>query len=360
MAQFLTTRATARWSVLACAAAVLAACGGQPATGTTAANHGGGTTGFSSSAGSSNGGRSSSAGAAAVPSGSVQSSTATGSGAGTAANTWTDSTPRTAIPLGDGKVGASPKAGYVDSCTASFRSGRAQHTGPWIDTAAGTWNAATKVSVQGSVTWPQATHAFTLQGNTRVVTTNDLPVGLPTGTFPIAATDPAFQYDRNPNHIVAQSLHYTLPADPVAAATPSCLGLGPIGVMIDGVALFDALDAAGRDAGAHEIQDTCGGHPQSRGIYHYHDVSSCLLDEAPGTSTLVGYALDGYGIYVERNAQGNLPTDADLGVCHGRTSPVMWNGKLTDIYHYDVTLEYPYTLGCYHGTPVPSHLLAGG
>ncbi len=22
------------------------------------------------------------------------------------------------------------------------------------------------------------------------------------------------------------------------------------------------------------------------------------------------------------------------------------------MYHYDATLEYPYTVGCYHGTPV--------
>jgi len=34
------------------------------------------------------------------------------------------------------------------------------------------------------------------------------------------------------------------------------------------------------------------------------------------------------------------------------TSKVMWNGKETRIYHYDATLEYPYTVGCYHGTPI--------
>lgn len=30
----------------------------------------------------------------------------------------------------------------------------------------------------------------------------------------------------------------------------------------------------------------------------------------------------------------------------------MWNGTIQDVYHYDATLEYPYTLGCYHGTPI--------
>jgi hypothetical protein len=54
---------------------------------------------------------------------------------------------------------------------------------------------------------------------------------------------------------------------------------------------------------------------------------------------------------VERNAAGNLPTDADLDACHGRTSMVLFNGKIVSMYHYDATLEYPYTVGCYEGTP---------
>ena len=33
-------------------------------------------------------------------------------------------------------------------------------------------------------------------------------------------------------------------------------------MMITGVALFDAFDAGGRDAGAWEVQDGCNGHPQ--------------------------------------------------------------------------------------------------
>ncbi len=122
--------------------------------------------------------------------------------------------------------------------------------------------------------------------------------------------------------------------------------------------MFDALDADGRDAGAHEVQDSCDGHPQNSDIYHYHDLSACLTtaaDSAAGSSTLVGYALDGYGVYVERDSHGNLPTDADLDACHGRTSTVTWDGKPTTTFHYDVTLEYPYFVGCFHGTPVSQH-----
>jgi hypothetical protein len=85
---------------------------------------------------------------------------------------------------------------------------------------------------------------------------------------------------------------------------------------------------------------------------HHHSVPSCILAKAKGRSTLVGYALDGYGIYVERNANGSLLTNTQLDACHGRTSRVLWDGKEQVIYHYDATLEYPYTIGCFHGTPI--------
>ena len=77
-----------------------------------------------------------------------------------------------------------------------------------------------------------------------------------------------------------------------------------------------------------------------------------MLAKATGASTLVGYARDGYGIYVERDQHGKLLANANLDPCHGRTSVVLWNGKKQSVYHYDATLEYPYTVGCYHGTPV--------
>ncbi len=270
----------------------------------------------------------------------------------TAANVWTSTIDTTAIPLGDGKVSTSPQVGFVDSCVTNFRGGGAQHSGDWIDAAQGTWNLEAKIAVQGEVTWPAASFTETTSGGRRVLTTDDLPEDYPTGVFPIAPGDPAHQYDTNPNHIASQSITYSLPLNPQAAATPSCTGLGPIGVLTDGVLLYNALDDGGRDAVAHETQDECNGHPDGQDRYHYHDVPSCILAQATGTSVLVGYALDGYGIYVERDAQGNLPTNADLDVCHGRTSQVMWNGQVTEIYHYDATLEYPYTVGCFHGTPV--------
>ena len=271
-------------------------------------------------------------------------------------NTWKGTIDPATIPLGDGHVSSTQQVGYIDSCTTNFRGGGARHSGSWINSSNNTWSSETKVAVEGSVNWPSADYVEATSSGNRVLTTNDLPEVYPTGIFPISQSDPAYQYDTNPNHIGTQSLSYSLPLNPVAAASPGCLPLGPIGILDDGVVLFDALDDAGRDAVAHETQDLCNGHPNGQEMYHYHNVPSCIRDKATVSSTLVGYAFDGYGIYIERDSKGNLPSNADLDACHGRTSQVMWNGKLTDMYHYDATLEYPYTLGCFHASDAVSQL----
>jgi len=255
----------------------------------------------------------------------------------------------TRVPLGDGhKSTTTPAQGSVYYCNQPGGVGGANGAGPWIHGT--TWDSTAKVAVRGDVTWTHADYNQTVQGDTRVIVTNDLPKGQPTGTFPIAPSDPAYQYDQNPNAITAQPNTIRLPVSPAPATQPGCLGGGPIGILDDGVYLFDALDGPGRDAVAHETQDRCDGHPAPGGAYHYHDVSSCILAGAKGSSTVVGWAFDGYPIVVERDAAGKLPADADLDGCHGRTSPILVDGTVVTMYHYDATLEYPYTLGCFHGT----------
>ena len=256
-----------------------------------------------------------------------------------------------AIPLGDGHVSTTPKVGYVDSCQTHFPpNGGADSAGPWINTTNKTWNANAKLHVQGSVSWPAASYKVTVAGGRRIIKTNGLPINHTTGTFPIASTDPAYAYDRNPNTIKATSVTWSLPQNPKKAATRTCTSLGAIGVLNDGELLFNALDAEGRDAVAREVLGSCDDHPMMSGTLHHHDVPSCMLSKAKGRSTLVGYAVDGFGIFVERNAKGQLLTNSNLDACHGRVSKVMWNGKTQSIFHYDATIEYPYTVGCFEGT----------
>jgi hypothetical protein len=260
------------------------------------------------------------------------------------------------LPLGDGKYEDSgPQQGYVYSCITEFNGGGAFAKGPWIDEEAGTWNLAKKIYVEGRVHWDSE---FTekVSGSKRDLEGNGLPPQT-TGIFPVEESDPAYEYDRNPNAISSYDLNASLPANPKRAEEPSCVG-GTIGVMKNGVALYSPFDAGGRDAVATEIQDHCDAHPEKTGQYHYHGLSTCLYeysgDSSSGepSSVLLGWALDGFGIYAERDSEGTMLSSADLDACHGRTSTVEWNGEKRRMYHYVMTLDFPYTVACYRGTPI--------
>jgi hypothetical protein len=256
----------------------------------------------------------------------------------------------TRLPVGDGKVSAEPKRGYVYACPQGANGvGGAQAQGPWIR-ADGTFDFTQKTVVRGAVLWPAHRLAVTLEPSTLRVTGNGLPDHA-TGVYPISRDDPAYQFDRNPNSIRAQNLNLELPAEPKVAARASCVGLGAVGVMLTGSVIYNALDATGRDAVAHETQDACQGHPDPSGRYHYHSLSTCAKDSSSGPSKLLGYALDGFGIYGPRDSSGRALTNEDLDECHGTTSEVVWRGTLTTMYHYVATYEYPYTIGCFRGTP---------
>jgi hypothetical protein len=254
----------------------------------------------------------------------------------------------TKLALGDGKYADSPRAGYVFVCSSRFGGGGAFRDGPWIDATAGTWDATAKLAVQGAVD-RQGEITGAAVGTGRVLTGNGLPTE-PTGVFPVAESDPAYQYDRNPNPVQGYTLSVTLPA-PEPGRLPSCVG-NTIGVSVLGVPIFSAFDALGRDAAAHEVQDSCAGHPERTGQYHYHSLSPCWKDVEGFDPGLFGYALDGYGIYVERNPDGSLPSSADLDECHGRTSEISWQGQRVSMYHYVASADFPYLVGCYRGTPV--------
>ncbi len=250
------------------------------------------------------------------------------------------------LPLGDGKVSSEARRGYVYSCQTQFRGGGAQHAGDWIQGT--TWDATKKIWVQGAVAWPNAAFTIETANGERRIVGNGLPVDQTTGIFPVQRTDPAYQIDRNPNRIQAQQIAFFLLLLPAPAAAPGCLPMGMIGIALSGVAIYNALDDAGRDAVAHEVQDRCSGHPQLRGEYHYHGPSSCVAGAA-ANNMLIGYALDGFGIYSMYDESGRELTNADLDECHGRVSRIVWDGREINMYHYVLTREYPYTLGCYRG-----------
>ncbi|HVG38347.1 MAG TPA: YHYH protein [Pyrinomonadaceae bacterium] len=259
------------------------------------------------------------------------------------------------LPLGVGKISAAPRRGYVWSCQQDFGGGLsgigAHRVGEWINDD-GTWNPQAKtVEVDGDVEWDKFRYEIKLEGGARWLIGNGLP-NHRTGVFPVDPSDDAYDYDRNPNRIAPYALARRLPANPAVADSPSCLPMGAVGVMKSGVVIFNALDAAGKDAVAHEIQDKCDGHPEVDNRYHYHNLSRCIKEEASGEhSALVGYALDGFGIFGRFGEGGAELSNAELDECHGHTHEIDWDGRRVLMYHYHATKEYPYSVGCFRGTP---------
>jgi len=256
-----------------------------------------------------------------------------------------------ALPVGTDKFEeGGPKHGFVFSCITSFTGSGAFESGPWFSDDLKTYNLNKKIFVEGEVEW-DAQFSSAVSGSDRNLAGNGLSPD-PTGTFPVAESDPASAYDRNPNTISEYELAAALPSDPQEADEPSCVG-GTIGISTTGIPIFSAFDAGGRDAVAWEIQDNCDGHPEKTGQYHFHSLSTCIDSGStePG-SEQIGWALDGFGIYIERDSEGEMLSTADLDVCHGRTSTVEWDGEQVEIYHYVATLDFPYLVACYQGTAI--------
>ena len=255
------------------------------------------------------------------------------------------------LPVGDGKHSStSASKGTIYACSQYEQNiareiGGAGSRGPWFSDDGQSYDINKKTRVSGKVAWA-AQFSQTVNTSGRTITTNGLPSHT-TGIFPIAASDPAYLYDRNPNKIQTQSLTLNLPLSP-KYGDPQCMG-GEAGIMLTGAVLFNGFDAGGRDAGAWEVQDSCGGHPQVQGEYHYHTLSSCISDTS--VSTIIGYALDGFPITGPKVGDNNILTTDDLDECHGIFSNLTVNGKSTMTYHYVMTQDFPYSVSCFRAKP---------
>lgn len=236
----------------------------------------------------------------------------------------------------------------IYSC--QFSSGTAGFGFSWVSS---NWviTYANKVMVEGSNAWT----SFTKLQQTADGYTQWGSNGLPnhwTGTYPTASSTTAGQqqYHPDPSSIGTSRIYIQIPTNPVYSNTPRCIG-GAVGILFTGSALFNALDADGRDAVANEIFDQCEGHPETTQTYHYHHLTNCYTDSTSGHSVQFGYALDGFGIYGPKGESGQVLTNADLDVCHGHSHSITdVNGVTKTEYHYHGNEEFPYTVGCFRGT----------
>jgi hypothetical protein len=144
-----------------------------------------------------------------------------------------------------------------------------------------------------------------------------------------------------PNSISEQQLTLRIPITPSKLTTPSPTPLGPIGIALNGVALYNQYAGGGQPlAGEIDTFDQYNGHPQQMGQYHYHAEPYWLTKDS--REALVGVLLDGYPVYGPME-NGKLVSNADLDAAHGHTGPTKEfpNG----IYHYHTTGDAPYING---------------
>lgn len=193
-----------------------------------------------------------------------------------------------------------------------------------------------------------------------------------TGDVNITDTQEACELAANPNvdeayqnYCVECSLDYvdgglsqtfTIPVTPVPADTTGQLSQ-QVGISLNGIQLAAPAPVANILA-AYTIAafDDCGGHVNPNEGYHYHAATGCTeasgAVEADGHASLLGYALDGYGIYGELDSDGNA-TDG-LDQCRGISDDIRG-------YHYHAASAGDNMfIGCFTGKTVASEEGQGG
>lgn len=208
----------------------------------------------------------------------------------------------------------------------------------------------TDVSVLASKFYTSNT-TVTVNDNTIIITSK----GVPDHKSAYYSTSDALyeaynagDFRKNPNSIVTQNLTMTIPRFPEKATNHDATPLGPIGIAVNSVSIFNQYAPPGDDL-ENEIPtfDQWEGHPQQQGMYHYH-LEPTWLTNQNGNEAFVGFLADGFPVY-GTHENGRRVTNADLDEFHGHTSatPDFPNG----IYHYHVTDTDPYINGNgYYGT----------
>jgi hypothetical protein len=137
---------------------------------------------------------------------------------------------------------------------------------------------------------------------------------------------------------------YVIPVKPMYLENSNALGRDGIGIAFNGVN-FEAPAPTHAILAAHTLAplDDAGGHVNPHAGYHYHAVTGSTkeIEQKDVHAAMVGYAMDGFGIYAHQDKNGKAYNDLDD--CNG---------------HYDDVRGYHYhagdagsnqVLGCLHG-----------
>ena len=210
------------------------------------------------------------------------------------------------------------------SCQTSFGGiGGAQAVGPWIDEAGedvGPDEEALRPG-RGEVA-AGAVHDEGRRHEAHVLVQRPA-VGHATGSFPIAGERPGLGVRPQPELDRRADRHLERAAEPEGRREAVVHADGPDRrARRRRVPLQRARRRGPRRRGAR------GARPLRRPPRPVEQLPPPRHPELParrapkGAATLVGYAIDGFGIYVVKDAAGNLPANAALDACHGTTSVV--------------------------------------
>ncbi len=149
-----------------------------------------------------------------------------------------------------------------------------------------------------------------------------------------------------PEYFKDQVTTFIIPVTPKYLSTPQNLGRGGLGMAFNGVK-FDPPAPTEAILAAHTIAplDDHGGHVNPHGGYHYHAVTGSTKEVAQKDihSPLLGYAIDGFGIFALKDKDGKEPEDLDE--CGGHTDEIRG-------YHYHAGAPGDnQIIKCLHGLP---------
>jgi hypothetical protein len=159
---------------------------------------------------------------------------------------------------------------------------------------------------------------------------------------------------------------YKLTLNPTpATGTGTAVGLGHVGVLLDGTSFFNSRDARSYNNQGIWNQtawfferasfDSCNGHPSPNREWHPHALPTCLVGplNAARHSPLVGFAFDGfpiYGPYGYANADGSggiLRMASSYRTRNITARTTLPNGTQLMPSQYGPAISATFPLGCY-------------
>lgn len=229
-----------------------------------------------------------------------------------------------------------------------------------------------------------------VSGETNTITSDNLP---PYGSWYFTESHENYidyvsqgtGYYQNQNQISSQNLSISIADNPtskgltindalvdgVVGSSGDEYGMGPVGIGLNGVALFNPLAAPGDDIEDEKFSfDTYNGHPTNTGYYHYHTttkgplevlLAKGLIETATvgsGEIELYGIMCDGTVILGCTELDGTTPDDSDFDSQNGHVHDISDGTTtfFTERYHthictdtftgFKFTPEIQYYEGC--------------